>query len=329
MNKSTLRERRLNSRLSSLHERLITADERLIQEQRRQMKVEALILEAFDKRTMAAAIEVIKQLKSLDFGKLASLAAARDAAVADVNRELGGSKQQGLVRRIVNLFSSQKENSFVDALAFADATKNFFDQFSQYVTALNANGPDSQTLGSLVTGKSSEELDDLSAVKGLGGDEKKRLSDLQKVIISGLKPQGALAAVGKNWIDKYLKGRKGLQQLARDLLKMPVRDLLLVSKNVSASLKNASAVGQAAAGAAQQAAVSTDGSTGSNPSNASQPEQGSASTKTNNVASGAQSPSDPVVDKAFDAIKPDLGGEDEAATKKIIAALAAKDMIKT
>jgi len=284
-----------------------------------------LIFEAFNKQQMSDAIKIVKQLKAINFGPLTTLSQARDAAVNDVTKALAGSKDQGIIRKIVNLFKGGKENPLVDALAFCDALNNFFGQFSQYVTALGSDKAD-QPLSTIVTGKDPEELADLTAVNSLGGKEKGNLRNMQKVIVNGLKPNGAIGKLSKNWIDKYLKGKKGLQTLARDLLKMSPNDINKISETVTSNLKNAEAIGQAAAGASQQATVGSNPTTGSNASGASQPEQGSVSSKPGSTAPGAQIPPGTSkgavdVDKVIARIKPameDMGVRD---VNKLVASL--------
>jgi hypothetical protein len=273
-------------RVKSLKKKLLEIDRKVVSEVKENTR-ELMILEAFDKQQMAAAVDIIKKLKTLNFGSLTTFAQARDAAVADVTKVLSGDKSQGIVKKIVNLFKDKKDNPLVDVLAFSDALQNFFEQFSQYVTALGGDD-DSQTLGTAVTGKSADELADLSAVKGLGGEEKKKLAQLQKIIVNGLKPQGALANIGKNWVDKYLKGSGGLRSVAKELINMSVKDLNAIAKNVAASLKNTDAVGQAAAGAAEQASVETTGTTGTEKSGSTQSTTGSSGTKSGATAPGAQ-----------------------------------------
>lgn len=328
----TLKEQYEAKQVRRLQERLGPIDRKVMSELKWDAR-DQLIFEAFDKQQMAAAVDIIKKLKAIDFGALTSLAQARDAAVNDVTKVLAGDKSQGLIRKIVGLFKSDKENPLVDVLAFSQALNNFFGQFSQYITALGG-GKDDQALGTIVTGKSPEELADLNAIKGLGGEEKKKLGDLQKVILNGFKPEGALANLGKNWIDKYMKGKKGLQMLAQDMLKMSVKDLTNIGTNVTNSLKNADAVGQAAAGAAQQGAVASTGSTGAGATGSAEAGQGSKGTKSGAVAPGAQvapgaaGPGDDVAKKVYDDIKADFEGADEKTVMSILQTLAHNGKLK-
>lgn len=328
----TLKEQYEAKQVRRLQERLGPIDRKVMSELKWDAR-DQLIFEAFDKQQMAAAVDIIKKLKAIDFGALTSLAQARDAAVNDVTKVLAGDKSQGLIRKIVGLFKSDKENPLVDVLAFSQALNNFFGQFSQYITALGG-GKDDQALGTIVTGKSPEELADLNAIKGLGGEEKKKLGDLQKVILNGFKPEGALANLGKNWIDKYMKGKKGLQMLAQDMLKMTVKDLTNIGTNVTNSLKNADAVGQAAAGAAQQGAVASTGSTGAGATGSAEAGQGSKGTKSGAVAPGAQvapgaaGPGDDVAKKVYDDIKADFEGADEKTVMSILQTLAHNGKLK-
>lgn len=286
----TLKEQYENKRVRRLKERLGQIDRKVMVE----MKLEArdrLILEAFDKQQMAAAIDIVKKLKAINFGKLQVLAQARDAAVEDVTRTLGGNKSQGLVRKIIDLFKGSKENPLVDALAFSEALKNFFDQFTQYATELGTTSGSTNIkvpLSQIITGKDNVDLAVAGAIKGLDDASLKKLKDLQNVITTGFKPEGALAKIGRNWIDKYLKGRKGLQELARQIVGMSLQDLNVMAKSVSGSLQNVDAVGEAAAGASEQGAIGTTGTTGADAAGAAAPGTGSTGTKSPATAPGAQ-----------------------------------------
>lgn len=284
----TLREQYEAKKVKSLQERLVPIDKKVISELR-WSENDQLIYEAFDKNQMNQAIKTVKQLKTINFGALGSLAAGRDAAVNDVTSALAGSSSKGLIRKIVGLFKSGKENPLVDSLAFCDALNNFFGQFSQYVTALGGENQD-QPLATIITGKNPDELDDLTSIQGLGSDEKKKLKDMQNVILKGFKPNGTLGKLSKNWIDKYMKGKKGMQQLAKDLLKMTPKDLNVIGNSVAGALKNAEAVGQAAAGASQQATTGSNPSAGTKSANSTQPEQGTSHTKSGDAMPGAQIP---------------------------------------
>lgn len=284
----TLKEQYEAKQVKRLQERLRPIDRKVISELRWSPQ-DMLILEAFNQTQMKSAIDTVKKLKGIDFGALGSLAAGRDAALKDVTNALAGGSKQGLVRKIVNLFKSDKENPLVDALAFCSALDNFFGQFSQYVTALGGDKQD-QPLSTILTGKTPDEIDDLNAIQGLGGDEKKNLKNMQNVIIKGFKPDGALARISKTWVDKYMGGRKGLQALAKDLLKMTPKDLNAISHSVSESMKNVSAAGDAASGASQQGTTGTNGADGTEAAQSTKPEQGTKGTKSGDTGPGAQVP---------------------------------------
>jgi len=284
---STLKENYELKRVSKLKNRLTRIDNKIMIENKR----DRLIYEAFDKQQSAAAFDIIKKLKTINFGALTSLAQARDAAIADVTKVLGGKNKNGPIRTIINLFKDEKENPLVDALAFSSALKNFFEIFAQYVTSLNPTDKN-QTLGEFVTGQDQENIDFLQNTKTMNSDQKEKLADLQRVIIKGFSPEasGALAKLGQDWINKYLKGKKGLQLLAKDLMKTKINDLFAISSSVETSMKNVEAVGQAAAGAAQQGAVGSTGTTGTSSSGSSETSTGTSGTKSGATAPGAQVP---------------------------------------
>jgi len=287
-----------------------------------------LIVEAFNKQHMAAAIDIVKKLKSFNFGSLSSLSSARDAAINDVTAVLAGDKNVGIVRRIVNLFKNRKENPLLDVIAFADAMKNFFEQFTQYMTTLSSD--DQQTLATVVTGKTPEELRNAETITGLAGEQKKQLQNLHKIITNGFKPSGTLANVSKNWIDKYLGGRGNLKQLAGQMMAMKVSELKQIAVNVSESLKNVGAVGQAAANASTQETITSTGSTGSEPTKSPEQAQGTADTKAA-TATGTTpvTASSEASQKHYDAIKNQLTGVDQNTAMAVINALAGAGRLKS
>lgn len=282
-----------------------------------------LILEAFNQKQMNAAIDIVKKLKSFNFGNLTALAKARDKAVNDVTKVLAGQKEQGVVRKIVALFKSEPENPLVDVLAFANALHNFFGQFEQYITALGPKD-ESQTLGSVITGLDDKELASNINNDNLGDDEKKQLANLQKLIINGLKPDGLLANVGKNWIDKYLGGRAGLKQLAQDMLKVSVKDLKTISASVEAALKDIDAVGQAAAGAAQQSASTSTPSTGSSATTGTSSPSSSKSTKEPDKSGPTSSEDYKQAESIFSHIENDVNVDKDDAIDVIRALIKSK-----
>jgi len=247
-----------------------------------------MIYEAFDKLQMKAALDILKKLKGIDFGAMTSLSQARDLAVRDVTKVLSGSKETGMIRRIVDLFKDDKENPLVDAMAFASALNNFFGVFAEYMDAL-PNASDEKTLGAIVTGKEEKDLSTSDIVGGLDNDRKKKLSELQNLILTGFKPEGdMIAKLGKSWIDKYLKGKKGMQQVAKDLLKMTLKDLKSIANSVTSSFQNINSVADAVAGAASQGATGSSSTTGTTAAGSTQSSDGTKSTKSGATASGAQ-----------------------------------------
>jgi hypothetical protein len=293
----------------------VVDDQKVINENKRT----ALIMEAFNNQQMEAAIDIVKKLKSFNFGNITALAQARDNAVRDVTKTLAGNKEQGLVRKIVNLFKSEEENPLVDVLAFAGALNSFFKLFSQYVTALGVKD-ESQTLGSVVTGMDDAELKQLSSIHSLSSENKEKMAELQKVILQGLKPEGLLAKLGKNWVTKYMGGKQGLKQLAQDMLKMSVKDLNALTKSVTDALKNVDAVGQAAAGAAQQASTGTTSSTSGEASSSSEPSKGTGPNAEPEAAKHA--------DAVYSSVKDSVQDVKEDDVKKVIDALIKAGKLK-
>lgn len=328
----TLKERYESKQIEDLSARLPVISE--------SMREDALILEAFDKAQMAAAIDIIKKLKTINFNQLESLKQARDVAVNDVNRVLGGQRDKsgtGVIRTIINLFKNKddKDNPLIDALAFSSALNNFFSVLPEFIDA-NLTGSetsDDESFGKALVGLEPSEI---STISGVESDKKKKLQDISNVIINSLKPEGTLAKVGISWLNKYMKGKKGLQSLANELIKMSVKNLKALSSNITSTLSNVNSVGQAAVGAAQQAAAPTTKTSGSEQTTSSQ-----ASTGTKVTEPGTKAPGGQVVVKggsskrATDIIKTLTDIKDETGTpippnaiKAIVNSLDSKGMLK-
>jgi hypothetical protein len=325
----TLKSLHESTQIIKLKERLQIVDRRIINSLN-SVSNDDLIFEAFDKKQMSAAIDIVKKLKALNFGALTTLSQARDAAINDVSKVLAGTNSSGLVNKIINLFKSEKDNPLVDTLAFANATNNFFGQFSQYMTALGGGDQNSdQTLSFITTGKSADELADVSSINGLGAEEKKKLGDFQKVVVNGFKPDGALSKVSQTWVDKYMKGTKGLKLLAKEMLGVNVKDLNVIANNVTNNLKNVSSVGQAAAGASQQATAGSTGTTGTSTSTSSSATDGTASTKSGSQPANVQLPkAGGMAKKVFDDIKADFDEFDEKTVLAILNTLDQNNKLK-
>lgn len=231
-----------------------TLNERYVQ--KKQLMLENLILEKFDKKMASEATKIIKSLNAIDFNSvgLTVLAAARDEAIKDANRALGGKSNQGILRRIVALYKrSGKNNPLVDSLAFTNAISNFFETFIEYLDSYKGaaknqgNNPEKMSVQELVIGTQEDQ------------DEGTKL--LQQVIKKGLRPDGILAQVGKTWQKKYFKNN--WSDLANEIMQSNVSDIERVGQQAIESLKNSQAVGQAAAGAQEVANQHTSSTFGS------------------------------------------------------------------
>lgn len=266
--------------------RLTKADKKIVSVLEENKRID-LVLEAFDKKQMTLATDILKKLKALNFQGLQTLAKGRDAAISDVTAALTNSQEKGLVRKIVNLFSKEKENPLVDSIAFASAVQNFFEMFGQYTSALAGDDAE-KSISELVTGKSKDELDDLNAVQNLGEEEKKKIKNIKNLITKGFKPEGKLASISKNWIDKYLGGSKALDTLGNEILDMKVGDLKTVINNSAESLKTVDSVSQSLVAASTQTTTPTNSTTGSEQAASTKSTSGTSSTKsssTNKTAS--------------------------------------------
>lgn len=247
--------------INELSERLSKADEKLQLVIEENKKID-LILEDFNQEQMKQATDLLKKLKSINFSNLEILTKARDAAINDVTAALSGSEEKGLIRKIVTLFTNKKENPLIDAIAFTDAIQNFFSSFSQYANSI-AGSETEKTVSELITGKTKDELEDLQSVNKLGSEEKKKLDNIKNLIYKGFRPEGKLANISKNWIDKYLGGKKGLDTLANQIISMKAKDLKSVINTTTETLKTVDNVGQAVAAASEKSATPSSPTTGS------------------------------------------------------------------
>jgi len=274
----------------SISERISLADKKVLKALNENKKLD-LILEKFDQQQMAQATDLIKKLKSLDFSKFKTLSQGRDKAISDVTAALSG--QGSLVKKIIGLFSSEKENPLVDSLAFTGAMYNFFSTFSQYVKSIAGEDTD-KTLMELVTGKTEDELGDISAVSGLGQEEKKKIDNIKKLIARGMKPEGKIINFSKNWIDKYLNGKEGLETLSDEMLKIKVKDLQAVIADTTNSLKTVNSVNDSVANASEKQTTPTSSTTGSekstttSTSQSTKPTSPSSASSTKNTQNKAQ-----------------------------------------
>jgi len=264
----SLKEQYEMRKVNSLQQRLPLAEKKLVELQRDPRDL--LILEAFDKQQMAAAVDIMKKLKATDFAGLDQLNKAKGAALNDVAKVMGGGGKD-VIRTIVNLFKKKgnkaEDNPLITALAFVEGVRNFFDGFIQYVEAL-PDVSDEKTLSHVITGQ-----EDADALQAAGADKnvKKKLGDLQKVIINGLKPNDALSKMGRNWVNEYLGGGAGMKALAGQIIKSDIKSLKQVGATVAANFKNVEAVGQAAVGASEQGSVGSSGTTSTDKTAASAP----------------------------------------------------------
>lgn len=290
--------------VSKLRSKLIKVDH-MINEQRHH----ELVLEAFDKDKMKLANDLIHKLNSINFGALKTLSNAKNLAIKDCKESLSGGG--GFVQKIVNLFKKGNTNPLADTVALCDALFNFFSIFPETVKALNANNKvksggiefnSDSTLGSLFDDEKEDEFDAFAnAVKN---KEPKALT-LQKVIMTGFKPDKLLTSIGKNYFSKYLNGKSGMRSLTSEMLGMKISELLSIAENVTSALKNAEIVGQAVAGAAENTTKSSD-STSTQPTSTSNLSKTSKETTSAAISPNAKVNKTNVVDSTFEKISGSL-----------------------
>src|SRR3972149_1265597 len=103
---------------------------------------ESVILREFNRDQMKQAVQLFKALQSTDMAKISqTLAASKDEVIRDVETVLSSKSQQGLIRKFVSLFKKKSENPLLDAFAYCDALKNFFEVFLEYIEARKTNVP--------------------------------------------------------------------------------------------------------------------------------------------------------------------------------------------
>jgi hypothetical protein len=317
----TLKQKYMKNALTEkLMHRIVSADNKVLSALNEQKKHE-LILEDFNKQQMAQATDVINKLKSLNFSGLQSLTQARDKAISDVTAALTNSSEKGIVRKILNLFSDQKENPLVDALAFTGAVYNFFQVFSQYVKSIAGNDTEKSIL-ELVTGKTKDELDDINAVQGLGKEEKTKIDNIKKLIAKGLKPEGKINLISKNWVDKYLGGKSGLENFSNELVNVSVKDLQTIINDTTNSLKTIESVNDSVANASEKSTMPSSSTTGSEKSTSA--EKTSSTKQTTANAATTKTPSDKK-EKAILALK--NAKVDQATIKKVMLALTKNGLL--
>lgn len=294
MTKQTLRQRYNKRHLNEVHRRLSLID-------KNHQLFETLILEAVD---MDQAVSLIKKLKAIDFNELTTLSAARDAAVKDVNAAIGGRKDQGLIRKLAGLFKSEKENPLVDALGFMAALNKLFIDMAKFLDAhsVKTDNADELSVQELITGVKPEDFEQ-GITNTTSPESKQALNDLQNFIISDLKPSGALAKLGKSYVNKYMKN--DIKGLARDLMKANVGNIKQIAKNVTSNLQNASAVAQQAAGA-DVATKKTKTTSGTQQGDVTQPtsgtKSGTESAETSATGEGTPAGGKNSAKKAYDAL---------------------------
>lgn len=293
--------------MKTLHERY---------ESRRKQKqaiIEKLILEKFDKETMVQATRIIKSLKGLQLDVVPALAAARDLAVLDANKVVSGKSDQGLIRKMLNVFKQGDENPLVDSLAFCDALVNFFELFVPWLDA-NKTGDTSGTTQELVN-----EL----------VDDEKTIEDL---IVKGLRPEGVFASIGKTWQKKYFKNN--YRQLAKEVMVSNIETIEELGKNIVNSLSNSQAVGQAAMGASEVANKNSTPTSGTQQTSTTEKTSSTGVTEPTKPANKTgQSPAEQkkAIAKAkevYEEIENDFGDLDPETVQRVIAVLAYNDSIK-
>lgn len=192
------------------------------------LEANELVTEALDKEQVSAAISAIKTLRKIDFGQLTTMATARTKVVEAAVKAIG--EQKGLMDKIKGFFKRGGDNPIVDSLAFVSSATVFFGDLSGFIGAVGDD--DDQTVMQAITPSGGTEASFIESQK-----KSKPAKDLYRIVAKGFEPEGELQVAGKGWVDRYLGGKKGMTQLATEILKMKVGDLKKLASNIEAALK--------------------------------------------------------------------------------------------
>jgi ribonucleotide reductase beta subunit family protein with ferritin-like domain len=302
---------------------------KLIHEQK--LQENALLLENAKQIT-----SLIKALRSIDFANngYKSLAAARDAAVNDLDQSLGNSKSiRGKMRNLGKMIKSIGRDSPVGAtLAMSDGIYNFFDGLNDYITS-KATGTNAGTddEGNKV------DLDNLTILEVLTGDledQKEietRIKGLHKFVKDSFKSEGKLSVFNKSWMKTYFKNN--FDVLVKEVTNSTMGNLNTVMQAVASNLKNAKELGSEALGGGG-GTMGSESPTGPAQTKSSQPSGASAGSEgteddtsgmtDKNERAAAVKKADEIYPKIVNAIK-DI---DQDVARKVIASLAFNDMLK-
>lgn len=251
-----------------------------------------LVSEAFDKKQMESALDIIKKLKAIDFGKIKPLNDAKNACIKDITAAMGAEKgeKSGKIKGFFKkmLKRNVSDNPLIDALAFADSIKNFFEDFNTFIKGVIDEKYKNESLKAAIEKQFGFESQTESLKKrytkflfeetpvdkpdALGQDKalrdkedkdkekEKFMSDMEKIIKKGLAPS-AEELKGSKWIDKYLKGDAGIKAVVQSVMELKPSELEAAAKSSEAAFKTAEEVGRSAVGAGTQTAEKTKSST--------------------------------------------------------------------
>jgi hypothetical protein len=262
-----------------------------------------LVSEAFDKKQMESALDIIKKLKAIDFGKIKPLNDAKNACIKDITAAMGAEKgeKSGKIKGFFKkmLKRNVSDNPLIDALAFADSIKNFFEDFNTFIKGVidekykdeslkaaiekqfgfesqteslkkrytkflfeetPADKPDALGQDKALRDKEEKEQKKSKEKEDKDKEKEKFMSDMEKIIKKGLAPS-AEELKGSKWIDKYLKGDAGIKAVVQSVMELKPSELEAAAKSSEAAFKTAEEVGRSAVGAGTQTAEKTKSST--------------------------------------------------------------------
>jgi hypothetical protein len=177
--------------------------------------------EAFNEQLTKQASDLIKKLNTIQWPEpLQVFKTTTKHAVDELNKIFAGSgRDEKLSTKISNLFG-EKENPFVDVIAYASAINNFFSHIEQYVKNNNKENK--------------------GFVSEVIGNDPKAWKQLVK---QGLKPEGSFSSFKTNWT-KYLKDGASMKDVDQ-VLQLSVDELSKLSENIKTQLSGVGTIARA------------------------------------------------------------------------------------
>lgn len=214
-----------------------------LNEERAAYRKHQIILENFDQATADKTLKLMKQLNAIKWpNELPSFKYATKKAIAELKSILSGAgRGKNLFDKIVGLFKSEKENPVVDVVAYISAISSFFNVMGKLTDALEGSNQENATVGQII-----------------GNDETISINDQQfnNIIKKGLKPEGSMANIKTNWLQKYMGN--DTDAVAHEISNMSPKALKDFSLSLQNSLAGTKEIANSIANVEKQASQSED-----------------------------------------------------------------------